>query len=283
MRLTESFAEQLSSKTPVCFQTECVGNDGPCPISRLANPLYRKVYTQAVTKAASSILSKDKNGLVYVGFAAGGRFQDLVNLVNILDENKKAKIDIHLIDSKYSVYVDALDQLGPSHEVVVQGKHIKYYQFIKFLRDAFPDAKLRMFVHSSSESYLQHQKQNKANGTVFITGSDFDDNECLNDYVELLKGANIPANIFLYKTPGGLISFSEINSDCRQYIKNAKDSSTVMSFHEFMLSQTKTEKQLWYYTKNKDTDELDIRKEDIKDSRLEFVKLNLPKLKEITE
>lgn len=215
--------EEHEKKCPLILINECtLGDEGPCIFKRAKNP-YREKFEFEVVSAFNEKLTSSKEPIQYIGFGAGGMFQDLVILTKTLTQHPEAQINIHLIDYTYNCYLNLRLYLKSSREIydtcndeptesairyllkaenIEQDEQTKdtirynlkkegrlFRQFISALQKNFPKAQLSLFAHESTTGYLSYINAKKIAYPDIITGAD------LQSYTCSLYGA-----IYHYKT-----------------------------------------------------------------------------------
>ena len=182
-------------------------------INRKYWPQYRTAFEE---RAKSLLLEKLKGEQLihYVGFGAGGLFQDLVVLAKTLREQPSASIVINLIDPKFTPYVyckdtaqinrevkenDFLDIQPIKNDLLKQAREqwgskneddvtiieeisatclvqeATLKQFIRTLMHIAPEAKLSLLVHESTQSYLKYIEMNQLPSPDVIAAADIQD------------------------------------------------------------------------------------------------------------
>jgi hypothetical protein len=114
---TNALISTFEKKWPLFLLGECTAEGwGPCILSRSYQPKNRDTFEQEVV---SSLLQKMSNTkpVEYVGFATGGMFQDLVILVKALAQKPNGKINIHLIDKKFTGFAYSKMVIEQSTEI----------------------------------------------------------------------------------------------------------------------------------------------------------------------
>jgi hypothetical protein len=110
--------KKLSSECPSLG--ECTKLDsGDCPLSRLSFPQFREAFEVEAVRILSETITKNHDKPIsYLGFGAGGMFQDLVVLTKMLEQNPRVSLFVHLVDPgffpiteyrKYSGLTKAID------------------------------------------------------------------------------------------------------------------------------------------------------------------------------
>lgn len=193
----------FEKQCPVFLLDECLGDD--CLLNRYNYPKIRDYFEEMVVKTMQKQL-QDKPTVVYsyVGFGAGHGFEDFVILVKILDKIPHARIAINLIDPSYEPYVKSCDLLKKDRQIrsnsyfdkrkkvlktyydrhKISGQkqrdtlteclymHARYNQFLSYLRDNFPQARLSLTVHESGSSYRIYIKKKQFRLPDIIVAAD---------------------------------------------------------------------------------------------------------------
>lgn len=190
---------------------ECTSHT--CRFTRAVQSRYRTFFENSVTQALIELLNSNKQ-TVYTSFGSGGLFQDLVILTKALAQKPDANIAIHLIDTKFSMYVDCCDMLNTSHQIFLDkqldptqiplekirswqdAKNLKGYshnelmyqaithsfstelkikQFLKWLTVTFPHAKIAVYVHDTASNYIEYVTKNSLVHADIIVAADIED------------------------------------------------------------------------------------------------------------
>lgn len=211
MVLLQRLLEQYGKKYPIFLLGECMREN--CGLTRKYWPQYRTAFEE---RAKSLLLEKLKGEQLihYVGFGAGGLFQDLVVLAKTLREQPSASIVINLIDPKFTPYVyckdtaqinrevkenDFLDIQPIKNDLLKQAREqwgskneddvtiieeisatclvqeATLKQFIRTLMHIAPEAKLSLLVHESTQSYLKYIEMNQLPSPDVIAAADIQD------------------------------------------------------------------------------------------------------------
>ncbi len=107
--MAETFQKQRTLN-PIFLVEECYS--GQCGLSRNQNS-SRSFYESVVLKYLKKYKNQERINLV--SFASGGMFQDLIILAKSVKLHGISNINIHLIDTKYTSYTQALS--GLNHHV----------------------------------------------------------------------------------------------------------------------------------------------------------------------
>lgn len=179
-RKKDELIKQYEKKCPIFALGECVDEGfGPCLLSRDYDPRFREYFESAVVAAVTEKI-KPGNTINYVGFGAGGMFQDLVIVAKLLDKNPAARININLIDQKFWCFKDNFDVKEVPQEVLCQVplQRSRGRQVIQFLQKMFPKAVLSLSFYVSTDEYLKHADDTKSYPDV-ITAADIEDETSL--------------------------------------------------------------------------------------------------------
>jgi len=223
----QQLLDQYTNECPLFLLDECKEEGfGPCLLSRTYEPTYRNIFEGKSVAALVAKTKTVKNQPVhYTSFGCGGMFQDLVILTKTLTQVPDAHIDIHLIDLKNSWYVAYCDRIFKTREITDQcvvtekdlvesieefkkekpsfiyeddslvdllalasiDKEAKCKQFISWLCKTFPQAKLSLYVHGTTDSYLKYIEDNKLSYADVITTADIDDDFAITSFPAYVK------------------------------------------------------------------------------------------------
>lgn len=211
----DALLQKFEKKCPLLFLGECTKESwGACLLSRTYQQRYRNEFEKKVTNALikKSNLHTDR-AIQYVSFASGGGFQDLVILAKTLAQKPNAKIIIHLIDLKHTIYKAACDLLNDDQEIQkdklfdynsisenfivnarqrgnMKGSDEEIYnflkdtcseirekniQFISWLQKMFPKAHLSLYIHDNVKNYLIHRESHDLSLPDVIATADIQD------------------------------------------------------------------------------------------------------------
>ncbi|MFA6527617.1 MAG: hypothetical protein WCT20_04290 [Candidatus Babeliales bacterium] len=186
-----------------------------CRLSRTYQPFYRNCFEEnVVTALLGKLTAIDTRQIEYVGFGVGGCFQDFVIVAKTLAQKPNAPLSIHLIDRNFTPYVKWRDELNSGRcidrdyfsDFIAQKPRLLGYgrkewadenisdtqleqrlfgectrievqalQFIGFLKKMFPQSHLQLYLHESSESYLDYINRHQMTPADLITAADIQD------------------------------------------------------------------------------------------------------------
>jgi len=212
-----------------------------------------KVSQQLIEKI--ELNEESESPINYTSFGCGGAFSEFIILTKVLSKKPNANLVIHFIDHNYVFYVFAADCLGFSRKIIKNQKQFdfsnnlykcrKYIaskgpmpqlsdndflikllsnciqiqqqneQFLRELMQSFPNAKLSLFIHESTDSYLKYLNQYKLPYADVFSAADIQDEMSvsrgsLDNYIKLcaktLEKKSNPSNAWLI--PKCILSYS---------------------------------------------------------------------------
>jgi hypothetical protein len=213
--LFKKLVKKHEKNCPVFLLGECTSEDwGACCLSRAYCPQYRDQYESRVCDSLLEKLQKNGDAVHYVDFGSGGAFQTLVVLARTLSKKPDSSLAVHLIDPKHTPHTVSRDTLqvhravnihddynlepimpqllqhgreewgGKNDEDSVIRKGIlsgyalveeQGKQMIGWLAKTFPDAKLSLSLHESSQSYLNYLEKIGLPSPDVISAADIQD------------------------------------------------------------------------------------------------------------
>ncbi len=187
-----SLIAKYEKKAPLFLLTEC--DSSKCVMSRICTPEYREEFE--FQAARNVYLALERNSSVqkttqYVGFGSGEMLLDccIVSkalMLQKLQGKTTLTLDVHLIDPLYSQYKEIRESLHANLEITknekVTEKLYPYFvtmpaeqfekafnitfwrenrldQFLSFFKTHFPEANLSLFIHNSTDEYLDFIKK----------------------------------------------------------------------------------------------------------------------------
>jgi len=183
--MNDAVIKTIGKVNPLFLLDEC--HHHTCILSRLT-----EMGKQARGFFEKMISEKLVNGYVNVGSSFA--FQDLVILTRTLQKNPEFALDIYLIDPKYDEYVEFLSmkkirQVDISSNDIFVGitsqedckpfccVHIKWIhecfkQLVRFIKSAYPKAKVRFFLYGYVEDFLRECEEKNISLTNMVMSSD---------------------------------------------------------------------------------------------------------------
>lgn len=198
---------------------------GTCLLSRDYEPHYRQQYESRVVTSLHDKISSVERPVQYVSFGSGGMFQDHVILTKTLAEKPNAQLDVHLIDLKYTTYVMCRDWLNNKRSVnphidtdptpaiekfkklvrddkavtapmsdeeaartlmnVCSNHEVPVQQSLRWLAKTFPNARLKLHLHDTADSYHQYIERENIQNPDVIASADIEDEMGSLYYVQL--------------------------------------------------------------------------------------------------
>ncbi len=202
-----AFADEYEKKCPLFLMNECYGPE--CPFSRLRNPSCKEEFElHVVEKLCTLFDTKQKKPLHYVSFGSGDMLLDCFLLTKACHAQKMQKkqiaaLAIHLIDLSFSHYVEyrqkhthnsreimtkiTTESIG--HEILRTATNSPeqknqwmnctyfyhertYKQFLSFLEKHFKKVEFSLFIHKSTENYLDYLTEQKIPAADIIVAAD---------------------------------------------------------------------------------------------------------------
>ncbi|MCK5632892.1 hypothetical protein KAH94_04030 [bacterium] len=172
----------LQQDCPVFSLAEC----NECLLNRTTD-LGRRARNYFEKKIAQEVVQG------YVNVGGGFAFQDLVILTNVLEKNPDAQIDFYFIDPMHEEYIDCLVQrgimqidlattdflqlfkkccYGSKVLLDMRWSHESFKQMLRFLKNAYPRATVKLHLYSYVEDFLAECEEKKIQPPKIIISSD---------------------------------------------------------------------------------------------------------------
>jgi hypothetical protein len=163
-----AYLQALREKLP-SFQSECpvfTLNECACDpvLSREQDSQPRTVYEKHIVKMCNSKMTSNKP-FVYVSFGSEKTFQDLVTLTKIVSQKPDATIHAHFIDLDYK---ESLSHQNSVDATIVEAR---YNQLTYFLKQTFRLATINIYLHSSTDHYMNFTNNNNVPKSDIITAT----------------------------------------------------------------------------------------------------------------